>query len=129
MPGVLFVVDIGKEHIAVAEARKVGVPIVALVDSDCDPDQIDYPIPGNDDAIRSIRLVTAKMAEAIIEGHHRRLSLETGEVSDADSAQDGAETVPPKPVEPAPEPAAEAPVETPEPPPDIPTKSGRIYRN
>ena len=85
MPGVLFVVDIGKEHIAVAEARKVGVPIVALVDSDCDPDQIDYPIPGNDDAIRSIRLVTAKMAEAIIEGHNRRTSLDTDEISDGDS--------------------------------------------
>ena len=119
MPGVLFVVDIGKEHIAVAEARKVGVPIVALVDSDCDPDQIDYPIPGNDDAIRSIRLVTAKMAEAVIEGHHRRLSLETGEVPDADSAQDGTEAVPSEPV--APEPAAEAPVEPAPPPPDIPT--------
>ena len=119
MPGVLFVVDIGKEHIAVAEARKVGVPIVALVDSDCDPDQIDYPIPGNDDAIRSIRLVTAKMAEAVIEGHHRRLSLETGEVPDADSAQDGTEAVPTEPA--APEPAAEAPVEPAPPPPDIPT--------
>ena len=85
MPGVLFIVDVGKEHIAVAEARKVGVPIVALVDSDCDPDQINYPIPGNDDAIRSIRLVTAKMAEAIIEGHNRRLALETEEVSNVDS--------------------------------------------
>ena len=91
MPGVLFVVDIGKEHIAVAEARKVGMPIVALVDSDCDPDQIDYPIPGNDDAIRSIRLVTAKMAEAVIEGHHRRLSLDTEEVTNLDPAADGAE--------------------------------------
>ena len=97
MPGVLFIVDIGKEHIAVAEARKVGVPIVALVDSDCDPDQIDYPIPGNDDAIRSIRLVTAKMSEAIIEGHNRRLSLQTEEVLDADSAPDGTEMVPQEP--------------------------------
>jgi small subunit ribosomal protein S2 len=99
MPGVLFVVDIGKEHIAVAEARKVGVPIVALVDSDCDPDQINYPIPGNDDAIRSIRLVTAKMAEAIIEGHNRRLALETEEVSnvDSDAAPEGsAVAVPPE---------------------------------
>ena len=61
------------------------MPIVALVDSDCDPDQINYPIPGNDDAIRSIRLVTAKMAEAIIEGHNRRLALETEEVSNVDS--------------------------------------------
>lgn len=76
MPGALFVVDIGKEHIAVAEARKVGVPIVALVDSDCDPDLIDYPIPGNDDAIRSIRLITAKMSEAIISGRHRHMSAD-----------------------------------------------------
>jgi small subunit ribosomal protein S2 len=81
MPGVLFVIDIGKEHIAIAEARKVGVPIVALVDSDCDPDLIDYPIPGNDDAIRSIRLISAKMADAIIDGQNRRMSLETEEIS------------------------------------------------
>ena len=91
MPGVLFVVDIGKEHIAVAEARKVGVPIVALVDSDCDPDLIDYPIPGNDDAIRSIRLITAKMAEAMIEGHNRRMSLEMGEIpSEEEEEEEGA---------------------------------------
>ena len=81
MPGVLFIIDIGKEHIAVAEARKLGVPIIALVDSDCDPDLIDYPIPGNDDAIRSIRLITAKMADAIIDGQNRRMSLETEEIS------------------------------------------------
>ncbi len=74
MPGALFIVDVGKEHIAVAEAHKVGIPIVALVDSDCDPDQIDYPIPGNDDAIRSIRLITAKMAEAIVNGRNRRFA-------------------------------------------------------
>ena len=80
MPGVLFVIDIGKEHIAVAEARKVGVPIVALVDSDCDPDLIDYPIPGNDDAIRSIRLITSKMSEAVIEGRNQKTSLETQEI-------------------------------------------------
>ena len=76
----LFVVDIGKEHIAVAEARKVGVPIIALVDSDCDPDLIDYPIPGNDDAIRSIRLITAKIADAVIEGQNRMRALETEEI-------------------------------------------------
>ncbi len=82
MPGVLFIIDIGKEHIAVAEARKLGVPIIALVDSDCDPDLIDYPIPGNDDAIRSIRLITAKMADAIIDGQNRRMSsFETEEIS------------------------------------------------
>ena len=72
MPGVLFVIDVGKEAIAVAEARRVGVPIVALVDTDCDPTLIDYPIPGNDDAIRSIRLVTTRIADAVIEGKNRR---------------------------------------------------------
>lgn len=82
MPGALFVIDIGKEAIAVAEARRVGVPIIALVDSDCDPDLIDYPIPGNDDAIRSIRLVTGRMASAIIEGTNQRMSLDYEEMGD-----------------------------------------------
>ena len=76
MPGALFVIDIGKEAIAVAEARRVGVPVVALVDSDCDPDLVDRPIPGNDDAIRSIRLVTGRIADAIIDGNNRRETLE-----------------------------------------------------
>ena len=75
MPGALFIIDVGKEAIAVAEARRVGIPIVALVDSDCDPDLIDYPIPGNDDAIRSIRLVTGKIADAIIDGVNRRTAM------------------------------------------------------
>ncbi|MCI0790323.1 MAG: 30S ribosomal protein S2 [Chloroflexi bacterium] len=82
MPGALFVIDVGKESIAVAEARRVGVPIVALVDSDCDPDLIDYPIPGNDDAIRSIRLITGRMASAIVEGQNRRTSFEYDEAGD-----------------------------------------------
>jgi small subunit ribosomal protein S2 len=84
MPGALFVIDIGKEDIAVAEARRVGVPIVALVDSDCDPDLIDYPIPGNDDAIRSIRLVTSRMANAIIEGNNQRLAMQAEEFDEDD---------------------------------------------
>ena len=75
-PGALFVVDVGKESIAVNEAKRVGVPVVALVDTDCNPSDIDYPIPGNDDAIRSIRLVTAHMADAYIEGKNRRLAEE-----------------------------------------------------
>ena len=83
MPGAVFIIDIGKEAIAVAEARRVGVPIVALVDSDCDPDLIDYPIPGNDDAIRSIRLMTGRIADAIIDGANRRMSLEAEEVGEA----------------------------------------------
>ena len=72
VPDALFVVDLGKERIALAEARRMGVPIIGLVDTDCDPDLVNYAIPGNDDAIRSIRLVTARIADAVIEGLHRR---------------------------------------------------------
>ena len=82
MPGALFVIDIGKEAIAVAEARRVGIPIVALVDSDCDPDLIDYPIPGNDDAIRSIRLITGRITNAIIEGRNRHTAFEYEELGE-----------------------------------------------
>ena len=63
-----------------AEARRVGVPIVALVDSDCDPDLTDYPIPGNDDAIRAIRLITSRIADSIIEGKNMQMALEIGEM-------------------------------------------------
>lgn len=68
LPGALFVVDPRKEYIAVNEARKLGIPVVAIVDTNCDPDVIDYPIPGNDDAIRAVRLLTGKIADAVIEG-------------------------------------------------------------
>ena len=68
LPGAVFIIDIGKDNIAVLEAKKIGIPTVALVDTDCDPTQIDYPIPGNDDAIRSIRLVSNKIAEACNRG-------------------------------------------------------------
>ena len=68
LPGALFVVDPRKERIAVAEARKLNIPIVAIVDTNCDPDEVDYVIPGNDDAIRAVRLLTAKMADAVLEG-------------------------------------------------------------
>jgi small subunit ribosomal protein S2 len=68
IPGALFIVDPKKERIAVAEARKLSVPIVAIVDTNCDPDEIDYVIPGNDDAIRAIKLITSKIADAIMEG-------------------------------------------------------------
>ena len=84
MPGAIFVIDVGKETIAVAEARRVGVPVVALVDSDCDPDMIDYPIPGNDDAIRSIRLVTSRIADAIIDGTNRRIAFESEVVEESE---------------------------------------------
>jgi len=69
LPGALFVIDPRKERIAVAEARKLGIPIVAIVDTNCDPDEIDYVIPGNDDAIRAVKLLTAKVADAILEGN------------------------------------------------------------
>jgi small subunit ribosomal protein S2 len=84
MPGALFIIDVGKEDIAVAEARRVGVPIVALVDSDCDPNLIDYPIPGNDDAIRSIRLITGRIADAIIEGTNRGIAIMADEMEDGE---------------------------------------------
>jgi small subunit ribosomal protein S2 len=67
LPSVLFIVDLKKEHIAVAEARSLGIPIVAIVDTNCDPDEVDYVIPGNDDAIRAIKLISNKIADAIIE--------------------------------------------------------------
>ncbi len=69
LPDIMFIIDPRKERIAVAEARKLGIPIVAIVDTNCDPDEIDYVIPGNDDAIRAVKLLTAKVADAIIEGN------------------------------------------------------------
>ncbi len=68
LPGVVFVVDTKKERIAVGEARRLEIPIVAIVDTNCNPDEIDYPVPGNDDAIRSITLITRLMADAVLEG-------------------------------------------------------------
>jgi len=68
LPGALYVVDSKKEHIAVAEARKLHIPVVAIVDTNCDPDEIDYIIPGNDDAIRAVKLISAAVADACIEG-------------------------------------------------------------
>ena len=68
LPGALFVVDPRKEKIAILEARKLGIPVVAIVDTNCDPDEVDYVIPGNDDAIRAVKLITAKIADAVIEG-------------------------------------------------------------
>ena len=69
LPGALFVVDSRKEKNAIAEARKLNIPIVAIVDTNCDPDEIDYVIPGNDDAIRAVKLIVSKMADAVIEAN------------------------------------------------------------
>ncbi|WP_448381855.1 30S ribosomal protein S2 [Desulfosoma sp.] len=71
LPGAVYVVDPQKERIAVQEANRLGIPVVAIIDTNCDPDVIDYPIPGNDDAIRSIKLITGRIADACIEGRTR----------------------------------------------------------
>ena len=68
IPDALFVVDTRKEHLAISEAKKLGIPIVAILDTNCDPDEADYPIPGNDDAIRAVKLLASAMANAVIEG-------------------------------------------------------------
>lgn len=68
LPDAVFIVDPRKERIATSEARRLGIPVVAIVDTNCDPDEVDYVIPGNDDAIRSVKLITSKVADAILEG-------------------------------------------------------------
>jgi len=84
LPGALFVVDPRKEHNAIAEARKLNIPIVAIVDTNCDPDEVDYVIPANDDAIRAIRLIASTMANAVIEG---RQGVDAGEAVEAPAAE------------------------------------------
>ena len=68
LPSAMFVVDPRKEHIAILEAKALGIPVVAIVDTNCDPDEADYPIPGNDDAIRAVKLIASKIADAVLEG-------------------------------------------------------------
>jgi small subunit ribosomal protein S2 len=95
LPDMLFVIDSNKEAIAVKEARKLGIPVVAVVDTNCDPDEVDYVIPGNDDALRAIRLFTQKIAEAVVEG--RTLATEqefTTESAPDESVEDTAEYTP-----------------------------------
>ena len=83
LPSALFIVDPRKERNAIAEARKLGIPIVAIVDTNCDPDEIDYVIPGNDDAIRAIRLIASTMANAVQEGHQGKDAEEAKEEAEA----------------------------------------------
>ena len=96
LPGLLFVVDSKNERIAVSEANKLGIPIVAIVDTNCDPSGIDYPVPGNDDAIRAVRLITSRIADAILEGRGTLTKDETegaeAEAGDADMAAVAAQT-------------------------------------
>lgn len=90
LPGAIFIVDPKKEAIAVREGRRLGIPIVAIVDTNCDPDEIDYLIPGNDDAIRAIRLISSKIADACIDG--ARLCDEKEQAKDDKKAEDAPET-------------------------------------
>ena len=75
LPGALFVVDPKKEHIAISEARSLGIPIVSMVDTNCDPDVVDYVIPSNDDAIRAIKLIASAIADAVIEAREGEEAL------------------------------------------------------
>ena len=87
LPGALFIVDPRKEKIAVAEAKKLNIPIVAIVDTNCDPDEVDYVIPGNDDAIREVKLIAGAMADAIIEGRQGEQSAEAAEEATEEAAE------------------------------------------
>jgi small subunit ribosomal protein S2 len=91
LPGVIFVVDSIKENIAVAEARKIHIPIIAIVDTNGDPDNIDFPIPGNDDALRAIELFTSKIAEAVIEAKKKRVEKEIIESEKEEEIPEGEE--------------------------------------
>ena len=90
LPGALFIVDPRKERIAVAEAKKLGIPIVAIVDTNCDPDEVDYVIPGNDDAIRAVKLISATMANAIIEGREGQMGAEEAEAKENETDEEAA---------------------------------------
>ncbi len=95
LPDVLFVIDSNKEQIAVREARKLGIPVVAVVDTNCDPSEVDYVIPGNDDALRAIRLFASKVAESVIEGAQAATDKQAAEVAAArDAAQSAAGEAP-----------------------------------
>lgn len=86
LPGALFVVDTKKEHLAVAEARRLNIPIVGLVDTNCDPDEVDYVIAGNDDAIRAIKLIAGAMADAVIEAKEGEEGLAARKQAEAEAA-------------------------------------------
>ncbi len=94
IPGAMFVVDPRKERNAILEARKLGIPVVAIVDTNCDPDEVDYVIPGNDDAIRAVKLIAAKIADAITEGRQgEQLSTDNAEAEDKINEDDAEEAV------------------------------------
>ena len=86
LPAVVYIVDVKKERIALLEARRLEIPIVAIVDTNCDPDEVDYPIPGNDDAIRAIRLISSRVAESSAEGAREREAMEAKAAAEAEEA-------------------------------------------
>jgi small subunit ribosomal protein S2 len=110
LPGAVFVIDLKKERIAVSEARKLGIPSVGVVDSNCDPDEVDYIIPGNDDAIRAIRLFSSRIADAVIEGRQLYEKALQEEQSEEEQPEEEAE---PREGAPAEAPLPEAPREEP----------------
>lgn len=87
LPGALFIVDPKKEHIAVHEARTLGIPIVAIVDTNCDPDEVDYVIPGNDDAIRAVKLIAGKIADAVLEGKQGEQLTDAAEAEETETEE------------------------------------------
>ena len=90
LPGLIFIIDVKNEHTAVKEARKLDIPSVAIIDTNCDPDEVTYAIPGNDDAIRSIKLITHLMAEATIEGRAIVEKKDEGEEEVGEEVEEGA---------------------------------------
>ena len=121
LPGAIFLVDMNREAIAIAEASRLKIPVVALVDTNCNPDLIDYPIPGNDDAIRAVRLVTTRIADAVLEGTKRGefgadgelFEFEEGQTSYSASPDEEAPGSEPEAVEAPVEASVEAPVQVP----------------
>jgi small subunit ribosomal protein S2 len=99
LPDALFVIDSNKEQIAVKEARKLGIPVVAVVDTNCDPSEVDYVIPGNDDALRAIRLFASKISDSIVEGSQMATDKQSAElaaaVSQASTDETGERAEPP----------------------------------
>ena len=91
LPGALFVVDPKKERIAILEARKLGIPVVAIVDTNCDPEEVDYVIPGNDDAIRAVKLIASTMADAVLEGKQGEQFADAEDGEEAEAAEAKAE--------------------------------------
>ena len=90
-PAAMFIVDPRKERIAVAEAHKLGIPIIAIVDTNCDPDEVDYVIPGNDDAIRAVRLIAGAMADAVIEGRQGEDTVAEAEAPETAETEEATE--------------------------------------